>query len=210
MKLAQLKRDDRVLIYSAGGGVGLALFDFCRMMGAIPYGVASRSKHPRLKKHGFDFLIDAQSENLENELKEVTNGSGFDVICDSQGGNSWSSGLRLLGPLGKLIAYGSFSYFQETQTGKPWRSEIHQGKWYSVDIFDLTQENKMIGGFNLATLWKRSFTPLQVWLTAILDLIEVGALTPTLDREFSFEQAAEAHRYLENRRNFGKVVLIFS
>jgi len=47
-------------------------------------------------------------------------------------------------------------------------------------------------------------------LTEILNLIEIGNLTPTLDREISFEQAAEAHRYLENRRNFGKVVLIFS
>jgi NADPH:quinone reductase-like Zn-dependent oxidoreductase len=42
-----------------------------------------------------------------------------------------------------------------------------------------------------------------------LNFIEIGNLTPTLDREFSFEQVADAHQYLENRQNFGKVVLVF-
>jgi len=209
LKLGHLKSGDRALIYSAGGGVGLALYDFCKMVGASPVGVASEGKHKKLKAHGFQFLVDPKSQNFENELREITEDCGFDIIFDSHGGTSWSMGLRLLSPLGRLIAFGAFNYFDELKSGKAWRSDIEQGKWYPVDIFDLTQENNLVGGFNLATLWKRSFSPLQVWLTEILNLIEIGNLTPTLDREFSFEQVADAHQYLENRQNFGKVVLVF-
>jgi 2-desacetyl-2-hydroxyethyl bacteriochlorophyllide A dehydrogenase len=209
LKLAHLKKGDTALIFSAGGGVGLALYDFCKMVGATPVGVASEAKHPKLRDHGFKFLVDPKSTGFENQLRKISEGRGFDVIFDSHGGSSWSMGLGLLSPLGRLIAFGAFNYFDELKSGKPWRSDIDQGKWYPVDIFDLTQENNLVGGFNLATLWKRSFHPLQVWLNEILNLIEAGHLNPTLDREFNFEQAGLAHHYLENRQNFGKAVLVF-
>lgn len=210
MKLAHIKKGDRVLIYSAGGGVGLALNQFCKKAGAFSIGIASVEKHERLKTEGYKFLIDPKSDNLEKELRDASQEFGYDVIFDSRGGNSWSMGFRLLAPLGKLIAFGATSYFEEIQTGKPWRSEIASGQWYQTDIFDLTQANCGVAGFNLATLWKQSFSPLRQWLNEILEGIREGHLYPKVDREFEANSVIQAHQYLENRQNFGKVVLLFS
>ncbi len=206
--MARMRRGDRVLIYSAGGGVGLALQDLCRFMGVQSVGVASHLKHAFLKDRGFECLIDPNLPNFETELSQIAGSRGFDVIFDSSGGQSWERGLNLLAPFGKLIAFGFSSCLDEISTGVPAFIPEGNSVWYGIDLFKLTQSNILVAGFNLATLWKRSFTKIGFWMNEILDLYRNGNINPIVDREFSFEQAVEAHRYIEERKNLGKVVLV--
>jgi NADPH:quinone reductase-like Zn-dependent oxidoreductase len=208
MKIARLKAGDHVLIYSAAGGVGVALWDLCRIVGATAVGVASASKHEKLRERGFTQLVDARSANLDEKLKKLSREHGFDVIFDSRGGESWAHGLDLLAPFGKLIAFGFSSCLDEIATGKPVFSNEGTGLWYSADLFRLAQANISVSGFNLATFWKRSFSELRIWMEEILLFYRQGKLNITVDKEFSFNEAALAHQYIEERKNFGKVILV--
>lgn len=208
MKMARLKKEDRVLIYSAGGGVGLALFDLCRRVGAIPIGIASVSKHTRLQERGFQTILDSQSPTLDQDIFQLSQKGGFDVIFDTRGGNSWSQALNLLAPFGKLIAFGFSSALDEITTGQVSRPTEGSAIWYSADLFQLAQSNTSVSGFNLATLWRRSFSELGPWMEELLKFYQAGDLNITVDKEFPFTEAAQAHRYLEDRKNFGKVLLV--
>lgn len=208
VEIGRMRKGDRVLIYSAGGGVGLALIDLALAMGADPIGVASASKHDALKARGVRNLIDARSSSLDEEILKASRPKGFNLIFDSRGGESWASGLNLLAPFGNLIAFGFSSCLDEITTGVP--AFIPQGSnvWYGADLFQLAQANLSVSGFNLATLWKRSFSEIRRWMEELIQYYEAGKINLTVDKEFAFEEAAEAHRYIEERKNFGKVVLV--
>ncbi|NDG26879.1 MAG: hypothetical protein EB120_06870 [Proteobacteria bacterium] len=74
----------------------------------------------------------------------------------------------------------------------------------------MAQGNMALAGFNLATLWKKSFSLLGEWMKELLVFYKAGQLNITIDKEFSFTDAPKAHQYIENRENFGKVVLLNS
>ncbi|NBX82749.1 alcohol dehydrogenase [bacterium] len=207
-ELARLKAEDTVLIHSAGGGVGLALLDLCRWKKAIPIALASTSKHDRLRERGVEHVFDPTTPAWKQAQQHFLDRGGIRVIFDSTGGESWKTSVGLLAPMGKLIAFGFSSHLNELSGGRPFQSCDDHTLWYSTDLFHLAQETISLAGFNLASLWKRSFSPLSRWMTDILELYSEGYLNITVDREFSFEEAAQAHEYLEHRKNFGKVVLV--
>ena len=70
----------------------------------------------------------------------------------------------------------------------------------------LMNRNKGVFGLNLGHLW-RERKKLEGWTREIMRGVEAGWIRPHVDRSFSFDQAAEAHRYIEARKNIGKVVL---
>ena len=67
--------------------------------------------------------------------------------------------------------------------------------------------NRGVFGVNLGNLWHRG-DELSDMLGAILDLFADGTFQPVVDRRFSFAEAAAAHQYIQDRKNFGKVVLV--
>lgn len=205
---ARIKKGERVLIYSAAGGVGLALIDICRLKEAEIIAVAASGKHDFLKSLGVNLLVDSNSPGLDEELRKLAAHKRFDIIFDSRGGQSWASGIGLLAPFGKLIAFGFSSCMDELTTGTP--AFIPEGNhfWYGADLFTLAQSNISVAGFNLATLWKRSFSDIRRWMEELLKYYADRKLHVHVDKEFAFEDAASAHRYLEERKNVGKVVLV--
>ena len=68
-------------------------------------------------------------------------------------------------------------------------------------------KNHGVVGVNLGHLWNET-SKLRAMLGEIVELTESGTLTPVVDRTFSFDEAAEAHEYIQDRRNFGKVLLV--
>ena len=67
--------------------------------------------------------------------------------------------------------------------------------------------NRGVFGVNLGHLWHRG-DELAAMLGEILDLFADGTFKPVVDRSFSFAEAAAAHRYIQDRKNFGKVILV--
>jgi NADPH:quinone reductase-like Zn-dependent oxidoreductase len=204
--MGNLRKGERVLIHSAGGGVGTAAIQIAKIIGAETYGTASAGKHEALKKLGLDHAIDYTRADFEKEVRRLTGGKGMHLILDPVGGASWKKGYRLLATTGRLCVFG----FSEMARGRTTRSILKAmkelvtvPKWGPLDLMD---RNVGVFGVNMGHMWNEQEL-LRQEMAAILSHYEAGRLKPVVDRSFPFKEAAAAHAFIQSRQNLGKVLL---
>jgi len=201
-----LQAEDSVLIHNAGGGVGLAALEIAKKIGATTYGTASPGKHDFLREKGLDHAIDYRNKDWEKELANLTNNKGVELIIDPIGGKSWRKSYRSLRSTGRLCMFGI-----STAAGNGFANQWRLLKLITEIPFfhpiSLMNQNKSVFGVNMGHLWHES-EKIKVWMHKILEGVEQGWVNPQVDKVFSFEQASDAHRYIEERRNKGKVILV--
>jgi NADPH:quinone reductase-like Zn-dependent oxidoreductase len=203
-RMAALTSGETVLVHNAGGGLGIAATQLARLRRATVIGTASAAKHDALRSFGVDHAIDYRTGNVEADVKRITKGRGVDVILDPLGGESFSASYRMLAPLGRLVMLGISSMSGERRnTWRVFRS------WWAMKPFDalsLINRNRGVFGLNLGHLWdeRRQLQPL---MDLLLTELSAGRLEPIVARTFPLERAADAHRFIQNRSNIGKVVL---
>lgn len=205
VRLGNVQKGEQVLVHSAGGGVGQAAIQICRLRGASVLGVASAGKHARLKETGVEHCLDSRTQDLVAEVRRLTGGHGVDIALDAVGGKSFRESYRCLAPLGRLMVFGMSSF----APGRTRRLlSIVQGMLATPRFHPLSLINRNRGvlGLNIGHLWTEA-SLLRSMLEEIVGLTGTGALHPVVDRAFPLEQAGDAHLYLQERRNFGKVVL---
>lgn len=203
--LGNLHPGERVLIHSAGGGVGLAAIQLARLREAQIFGTASPGKHERLLELGVHRCIDYHTEDFEQVVAEATGGKGMHIILDAVGGDSFKKSYRSLAKCGRLFAFG-VSSFAGGDRRSLLRAAVAMARmpFYSPVRFML--DNRGVFGVNLGQLWDEQELVLGQ-LRALLELYEQGDIRPTVAKAFPLEEAADAHRYIQDRKNFGKVVL---
>jgi NADPH:quinone reductase-like Zn-dependent oxidoreductase len=201
-----LRRGESVLIHNAGGGVGLAALDIAKKIGATTYGTASSSKHEFLKERGLDHAIDYRNQDWVPVLLKLTNGRGVDLVIDPIGGRHWKKSYNALRHTGRL---GMFGLSAASATGIKGKLRLIQGAIQSPWFHPLALLNKNRGvfGLNLGHLWHEP-EKVAEWIQAILEGINEGWIRPHVDRSFSFNEVRDAHSYIENRKNIGKIVLV--
>jgi NADPH:quinone reductase-like Zn-dependent oxidoreductase len=196
-----LQPGERVLIHSAGGGVGIAATQIARRFGASEiYGTASPSKHERVRQLGVDHVFDYKDATVKGGLPE------FDVILDAIGGHSLRTSYDLLRPGGRLIGFGASAVV----SGGKRKVLTALGAVARMPRFSLIKqmsESKAVIGLNMLTLWKDRAT-LEPWIEPLRELLDDGTIDPVIAAAFSFEQAGAAQDMLTERRNIGKVVLV--
>jgi NADPH:quinone reductase-like Zn-dependent oxidoreductase len=204
-----LKPAERVLIHTAAGGVGISATQIAKGIGAEIFGTASASKHDAIREQGVDHPIDYRTQDFEAEVRRLTGEEGIDVAFDALGPKSFRKDYRLLRDGGRLIMYGFIE--GESAGGRnvpallgvlarmpfatsPW--------WKSLAVLN---ENKGIFGLNMLKWWDRE--GLDRVLTPLGEGVERGEYEPVVAEAFPFDRAADAHRFIAERRNIGKVVL---
>lgn len=203
----RVRSGDHVLIHQAAGGVGTAASQLCRSVGGVTtYGTASKSKHDYVRSNGCDHPIDYHSLDYETEVRRLTDDRGVHVVLDALGGDDWKKGYALLRPGGMLIPFG---WANMAKHGKRRITHVlgqltHTPWWTPMKLM---HENKGVSGVNMGHLWDERELMAEAF-TALLDLYDRGAIEPRVDRSFPFEQAGEAHAYIEAGQNVGKVLLI--
>ena len=203
--LGNVRAGERVLVHAVAGGVGQAALQICRHFGAEVLGTASASKHPRLKELGVAHPIDYRSQDFEAEVKRITEGAGVDIVLDAVGGKSFAKSYRSLAPLGRLFVFGASSMISGTKRSM-WNAIRQVMRMPKFKPLDLMESNRGVFGVNLGHLWEQG-DKLLAMLVEIVALAEQGKLEPVIDRSFSYEDAPYAHAYIQERRNFGKVLL---
>jgi NADPH:quinone reductase-like Zn-dependent oxidoreductase len=206
-----LEEGERVLIHAAAGGVGIAATQVAKVRGAEIFGTASGSKHDVIKEQGVDHAIDYRSQDFEAEVRRLTGGEGVDVIFDALGPTSFRKDYRLLRQGGRLIMYGA----SEVQSGERRRlttalRSIAKGPFSSVPWWKglaVMNENKGAFGLNMLKWWDREGDFARV-IDPILPAFNAGKLRPLVAEAFPFDRAGDAHRFIAERRNVGKVVLV--
>ena len=201
-----LKRDEAVLIHNAGGGVGLAALDIARHIGAQTYGTASVAKHEFLKQRGLDHAIDYRGQDWLPVLLDLTDRRGVELVIDPVGGSSWKKSFRALRATGRMGVFG-----MSTASASGIRGKVRALKAVMqtprFNPLGLMSRNKGVFGLNLGHLWREG-EKVAGWTEEIVRGIQAGWIRPHVDRAFSFDQVADAHRYIEARRNIGKIVLV--
>jgi NADPH:quinone reductase-like Zn-dependent oxidoreductase len=205
--LGNLRRGQRILIQAAAGGVGTAAVQIARRIGASAIiGTASASKHERLKELGLTHAIDYRSEDFEASVMKITESKGVDLALDAVGGESFKKSFRSLRPTGKLVMFGASSVAPDGSGSlfPAIKTLIQMPLFWSMKLLDV---NKGVFGVNLGHLWDEREL-LREELTAVIDGTKAGDFKPIIDLEVPFADAAKAHARLQDRGNFGKVVLV--
>jgi NADPH:quinone reductase-like Zn-dependent oxidoreductase len=194
-----LQPGERVLVHSAGGGVGIAATQIAKRTGAEVYGTASPGKHARCEELGVDHAIDYTQSGWERGLPK------FDVILDAVGGKSFRTGYDLLRPGGRLVAFGASAIVsgQRRNVVTALRTVIRMPRF---NMIKQMSESKAVIGLNMLTLWKDRGT-LEPWIAPLREMLDDGTVNPVVAGDFSFEEAGAAHSMISERRNVGKVVL---
>jgi synaptic vesicle membrane protein VAT-1 len=205
VRLGNLQRGERVLIHAAAGGVGQAAVQIARWRGAEIFGTASASKHERLREAGVEHCIDYRSQDFEEVVRELTRGKGVQLVIDAVGGRSFRKSYRLLAPMGRLFMFGVSSLAPGERRSIPaaLKGLAAMPRFRPIPMMN---DNRGVFGVNLGHLWDEG-EALIAMMADILALVRDGVLEPVIDRTFAFEEAAAAHRYLQDRKNIGKVLL---
>ena len=170
-----------VLVHAAAGGVGSAAVQVAKQLGARVIGTASTAEKLDVVRE-----VLADDARTYNELDDVR----ADVIVDPVGGELFQRSLKLLNPLGAIVAIG-----------------FAGGAWPQVDPALLVGRNISVHGFYLGRLMVHRPELVRQAIDELLPLWHDGAIRPVVGAEFPLAEAADAHRLIESRRSTGKVVL---
>jgi len=204
--MGSLHEGESILIHNAGGGVGLAALEIAKKIGALTFGTASPSKHQFLAERGLDHPIDYRGQDWLPILKDLTHGRGVDLILDPIGGAHWKKSYAALRHTGRLGMFGVSTASANGLTGKLKlvKAALQMPRFHPLGLLN---KNRGVFGLNLGHMWHEP-DKVRVWMQEILKGVDEGWIRPHVDRSFTFDQAGEAHKYLEQRKNIGKVVLI--
>jgi NADPH:quinone reductase-like Zn-dependent oxidoreductase len=206
-----LQEGERVLIHAAAGGVGISATQIAKRIGAEVFGTASASKHDAIREQGVDHAIDYRSQDFAAEVRRLTHGQGIDVAFDALGPSSFRKDYQLLRQGGRLIMYGA----SEVQSGETRnvpaalrtlaKSPFSSMPWWKG--LGVMNENKGVFGLNMLSWWDAEGSLDRV-IQPLIPALQKGELKPVVAGAFSFDQAPDAHRFIAERRNVGKVVLV--
>jgi len=162
-------------------------------------------KHKALRSLGIEHVVDPRAADIETEVARLTNGRGVDVVLDPIGGDHLLKSYRLLAPMGRLVACG-----MQDMVGGQHRNPVHtlQAVWQTPPFnpADLMNDNKGVFGLNLLRLWGERKL-IAAAMEALLTDFSGGRLKPVVSKTFPLGRAADAHTFLQDRANIGKVVL---
>jgi NADPH:quinone reductase-like Zn-dependent oxidoreductase len=206
-----IKPGERALIHAAAGGVGTAAVQIARHHGAEVFGTASASKHDAIRELGVDHAIDYRTQDFEQEVRRLTDGQGVDVAIDATGPTNFRKDYRLLRQGGRLVMYGLSE--ASAGTGRDLRKLLGSLArmpfatlpwWKSLQLMS---ENKGVFGLNMLHWWDREGDVTRI-TGPLIEELEQGELEPVVAKAFPFDRAGDAHRFIAERRNIGKVVLV--
>ncbi|MBV9311277.1 MAG: zinc-binding dehydrogenase [Solirubrobacterales bacterium] len=200
IRQGNLQPGERVLIQAAAGGVGIAATQIAKRHGAEVWGTASPSKHEAIREVGVDHPLDYTRSGWERQVPKL------DLVMDAIGGASFRRSYGLLRAGGRLVCFGAAGVVSGEQRNlvAAARTALRMPRF---NLIKQMSQSKSVIGLNVLTLWDE-FRSAGRWAGPLRELLEDGTIQPVVAQSFPFERAGEAHRFISERRNIGKVVLV--
>ncbi|MGA9293408.1 MAG: zinc-binding dehydrogenase, partial [Ignavibacteriaceae bacterium] len=189
---AGINEDDYVLIHAGGSGVGTAAIQLVKAANAHAIVTASKPKLNSCLALGAEKAIDYKSEQFDEEVLKFTNNKGVNIIIDFIGADYFKQNIRCLNQSGKLIFLASLSgaKIKEVDISKI------MSKWISIIGSTLRTRNP-----DYQIRLTKDFAEFS------LDKFKTGKLRPVIAKIYSWRDVSEAHKYIEENKNFGKLIL---
>lgn len=197
---------ERVLLHAAAGGVGIAATQIAKILGAEVYGTASASKHEAIRGFGVDHAIDYRANDFVTEVRRISGEEQpLDLVMDALGGKNWKKSFSLLRAGGRLVPFGASQLVSGDKRSIPTalRTLAETPRFNPIK---LASESKAVIGLNMLKLWD-SKGSLDEFIEPLAAWVEEGRVRPIVAEAFPLEQGPDAHRFLQERKNVGKVVL---
>lgn len=183
VRRARIAPGQTVLVWAASSGVGMAAVQVAKLWGCRVLATAGgESKMALARELGADAVMDHydRSRPVARVVRDLAP-DGVDVVVEHVGQASWDQSLRALAPNGVLVTCGATTGYEA-----------------KIDLrFLFSRQLRLMG----------SYMGRRTDLDTVLGFIAAGRLRPVVDRTFPLAEAAAAHRYLEDKQQFGKVVL---
>jgi NADPH:quinone reductase-like Zn-dependent oxidoreductase len=178
---AALRSGEIVLVLAGGSGVGQAAIQLARHFGARVFATSAPAKADRTRAIGAEQVFDHYAGDFSRELRALTGGHGADVVIEHVGEATWDRSVRALAAGGRLVTCGATT-----------------GHAAAVDLRHLFARQLSLLG---------SYMGRFAELVAAAPLLVDGLITPVIDEVFPLARAAAAQRRLEDKEQFGKIVL---
>lgn len=186
--VAHAQSGETVLVHAAAGGLGTALVQVARILGLKVVGTCStEEKRRRVEALGADLVTGY--ERFEEEVRRFTGGRGCEIVVDSVGGSILQRSLTLVPPLGRVVVLGIAS--KERQ---------------QIDSMKLLYRSQSVLGFHFNTLVQRH-EMLRDTVGMVLQWMQERKVAVQIGHTLPLSEIRTAHSLIEERRNFGKVVL---
>jgi NADPH:quinone reductase-like Zn-dependent oxidoreductase len=179
---AKVQPGETVLVHAAGSGVGSMAIQIAKLRGARVITTASSDeKLSHARELGADETINYTSNDWPKEVRRLTNRQGVDVVVEHTGAATWPGSIASLKTGGRLVTCGATS-------GYDGRTDLRQVFYRHLNILG-------------------SFMGSKAELLDAMKFVEQGKIRGVVDRVLPLSEARQAHELIENRAQFGKVVL---
>jgi NADPH:quinone reductase-like Zn-dependent oxidoreductase len=179
---AKIQLGEDVLIHAAGSGVGIAGIQISKLFGARVIATAgSDEKLEKAKELGADDVINYNKTDFLEEVRKLTGKKGVEIVFEHVGPDTWDKSIKSLAKNGRLVTCGA-------TTGP-------------------------IANLDLRYVYSKHLTILGSYMGTKSEMIEVfkffksKKLKPVIDKIFPLKNAQEAQKMMEDRKQFGKLVL---
>ena len=180
---AKLQPDETVLIYGGSSGIGSAAIQISRDLGANVIATSgSDLKCEFSKKIGAHHVVNHNRENWQDEIKVITKMNGVNVVFEHIGSATWKESIRLLTKGGRLVTCGATT-----------------GANVDINLAHLFMKQQSILGSTMSNISA---------FKKVMSKINQRKYQPIVDKIFAMKDIREAHNYIENRHQMGKVVLL--
>lgn len=182
MGRAKLQPGEDVLVLAASSGVGVAAIQIAKLFQCRVIATAGGDeKLAKARELGADYTIDHYQQDISAEVKKITGKRGVDVVVEHVGIATWAKSLESLAPGGRLVTCGA-------TTGYDARVDLR---------FLFSKQWSLLGSF-MGTMGE---------LHQVLKFVFRKQIRPVIDRVYPLAEIREAHRRLENKEQFGKIVV---
>jgi NADPH:quinone reductase len=185
----RLKQGETVLVHGAAGGVGTAVLQVARGLGAHTIAVVSDTRKAEVAKEAGAEQVVLLKEGWKDEVKQLS-GGGVDVVLDPVGGERFTDSLRALRENGRLVVVGfTGGSIPEVRVNRLLLNNTEVvGAGWGAYVMSKPELNREVGA-------------------AVGRMVDEGVVRPIVGQSFPLERAGEALRAIEERRATGKVVL---
>ncbi len=191
LRAGRLAAGETVLVHAAAGTIGHLAVQLAKLEGAgtVIATAGSAGKLDFARAHGADVAIDYTDDDWADQVRAAAPG-GVDVVLDSVGGATLRTGIDLLAPFGRLVAYG-----------------VASGGFGEVPVMDLVGL-RTVTAFSLLAWRAAAPGPAAAEVAELTGHFSAGRLRASVHTRLPLDEAVAAHRILENREQLGRVLLI--
>lgn len=189
---ANVKAGERVLVTGASGGVGTALIQLCRIMGAIPYALSQQDKADALRKLGAEAVLDrSQMQDFTDKVRAVTGDKPIDAVMDLVGGEMTDQFIdTMIFDMKRRTTYPRLSIAGASG------GNVSEIMWTRIYLYQV-----QVFGVSHGT--REEAEQLVAWIRS-------GQLKPVLHGAFRLSELHAAETYFVNRGSnyLGKIVIV--